>query len=60
MENMNNQGKRQNQYTDSAKAAWYSVVDMILLLILASLLGGCATTQEVPKSCCESKKACAE
>ena len=57
---MNNQGKRPEQYTNRDKAAWYSIVGMILLLILASLLGGCVTTQEVPKSCCESKKACSK
>ena len=48
MENMNNQGKRPDQYTNSAKAAWYVVVGMITLLVLASLLTGCASTKETP------------
>ena len=33
MENMNNQGKTNKQYQDSAKFAWYGVVGMIILLI---------------------------
>ena len=60
MENMNNQGKRPDQYTNSAKAAWYVVVGMIALLVLASLLTGCASTKETPKECCKTKKTCAE
>ena len=56
MENMNNQGKRPEQYTDSARFAWYGVVGMIILLIIITLLGGCATTQETSKECCKSKK----
>ena len=60
MENMNNQGKRPDQYTNSAKAAWYAVVGMITLLVLASLLTGCASTKETPKECCKTKKTCAE
>ena len=60
MENMNNQGKRPDQYANSAKAAWYSVVGMIALLVLASLLTGCASTKETPKECCKTKKTCAE
>ena len=60
MENMNNQGKRPDQYTNSAKAAWYVVVGMITLLVLASLLTGCASTKEIPKECCKTEKTCAE
>ena len=56
MENMNNQGKRPEQYRDSAKFAWYGVVGMIILVILVSLLGGCATTHETSKECCKSKE----
>ena len=56
MENMNNQGKRPDQYNNSAKFAWYGVVGMITLLVLLTLLGGCATTQETPKECCKSEK----
>tara|TARA_R110001592_G_scaffold23621_1_gene92400 strand:- start:319 stop:546 length:228 start_codon:yes stop_codon:yes gene_type:complete len=52
MENSNNQGKRPEQYKDSAKFAWYGVVGMIIILLLTSLLMGCATTQPT-KKCCE-------
>ena len=61
MANMNNfQGKRPDQYSNSAKFAWYGVVSMIILLVVLTLLGGCATTQETPKECCKSEKACAK
>ena len=56
MENMNNQGKTQKQYTDSTRFAWYGVVGMILLVILLTLLGGCATTHDTSKECCKTKK----
>jgi len=45
------QGKTPQQYTDSSRLAWYSVVCMIILLILTSLLTGCTTTKE----CCDKK-----
>ena len=51
MENSNKkpgQGKTQQQYEDSSRFAWYSVVCMVILLILASLLTGCTATKE----CC--------
>ena len=60
MENMNNQGKRPDQYENSTKFAGYSILGMIILLILMTLFGGCATTQETPKKCCKSEKACAK
>ena len=41
MANMNNQGKRPQQYEDSARFAWYGVLGMIIILILVSLLTGC-------------------
>ena len=57
MANMNNfQGKRPDQYTNSAKFAGYSIVGMITLLILITLLGGCATTHDTSKECCKSEK----
>jgi len=63
MENMNKknkfkpgQGKTPQQYTDSTKFAWYGVVGMIILLIIMTLLGGCAITHETSKECCKSKK----
>ena len=55
MASMNNQGKRPDQYSNSAKFAWYGVVGMITLLILMTLLGGCSTTKKVDE-CCQSKK----
>ena len=54
MASMNNQGKRPDQYSNSAKFAWYGVVGMITLLILMTLLGGCSTTKKAD-SCCSSK-----
>ena len=44
MENMNNQGKRQDQYENSTKFAGYSIMGMIVLLIIITLLGGCSIT----------------
>ena len=42
------QGKTPQQYKDSSTLAWYSVICMIILLIVASLLTGCTTIK-----CCE-------
>jgi len=60
MANMNKkspgQGKTPQQYTDSTRFAWYGVVGMTLLIILLTLLGGCATTHETSKECCKSKE----
>ena len=57
MENMmNNQGKRPDQYENSTKFAGYSIIGMIVLLIIITLLGGCATTHETSKECCKSEK----
>ncbi len=44
MANMNNQGKRPQQYRDSTKFAWYSVLGMLILLVLMLLLSGCYGT----------------
>ena len=52
MANMNNQGKRPDQYDNSAKFAGYSILGMIILLIIITLLGGCGTTKPT-KKCCE-------
>ena len=52
MGNMNNfQGKRPDQYENSAKFASYGILGMIILLIIVTLLGGCVTTQPVEKCC---------
>ena len=58
MENMNNQGKRQDQYENSTKFAGYSIIGMIVLLIIITLLGGCSITKETSKkeSCCKTEK----
>ena len=59
MENINNQGKRPDQYTNSTKFAGYSILGMIILIIIMTLLGGCATTNETPKKpCCKTEKKC--
>ena len=58
MENMNNQEKTPKQYEDSARFAGYSIVGIIILLLFATLFGGCETTQENPKECCKSHKSC--
>ena len=56
MENMmNNQGKRPDQYENSTKFAGYRIIGMIILLIIITLLGGCATTHDTSKECCKSK-----
>ena len=41
MANMNNQGKRPEQYEDSAKLAWYGVLGMLIILIIVMMLSGC-------------------
>tara|TARA_B100000214_G_scaffold359956_1_gene321908 strand:+ start:411 stop:614 length:204 start_codon:yes stop_codon:yes gene_type:complete len=46
MENLNNQGKRSDQYENSAKFAGYSIAGMIILLIVITLLGSCTTTKD--------------
>ena len=59
MENMNSQGKRQDQYENSTKFAGYSILGMIILIIIMTLLGGCVTTNETPKKpCCKTEKKC--
>jgi hypothetical protein len=50
------EGKVFIYHEDSTRFAWYGVVGMTILVILLSLLGGCATTQETSKDCCKSKK----
>ncbi len=54
MENMNNQGKTQQQYEDSARVVGYSIIGIIILLILATLLGSCGSTKP-PKKCCDKE-----
>ena len=56
MENLNNQGKTPQQYTDSARFTGYGIIGMVILILVLTLLGGCATTHEISKECCKSKK----
>ena len=51
MANMNNQGKKPQQYRDSAKFAWYGVLGMIIILILISLLSSCGITKTTTHNC---------
>ena len=60
MENMNNQGKTPQQYENSMKFFSRAMLGIIILMVLVTLFGGCATTQETPKECCKSEKACAK
>jgi len=59
MENSNKQGKTNKQYRDSAKFAWYGVVGMIILIVIATLFSSCATTKKVDE-CCKSQKTSAK
>ncbi len=54
MENMNNQGKTNKQYEDSARFAGYSIIGMIVLLVIMTLFSNCATTK-VDKCCKNSE-----
>ena len=60
MENLNNQGKRKQQYNDSARFMGYGIIGMVILIVLMTLFGGCATTHETSKECCKSKKTSVE
>ena len=55
MENMNNQGRRPNQYANSAKAAWYSIVVLLTLLVGITLFSSCSTTKKADE-CCSKKE----
>jgi len=49
MENMNNQGRTDEQYENNLKTAGYSIIAMIILMVFATLSTGCTTTKE----CCD-------
>tara|TARA_R110002020_G_scaffold2117_3_gene9648 strand:+ start:19083 stop:19262 length:180 start_codon:yes stop_codon:yes gene_type:complete len=49
------QGRSKKQYENNAKIAWYSVIGMIVLLIIITLFGGCATTKTSQDKCCDEK-----
>ena len=59
MANLNNQGKSPEKYKNSAKAAWYATIGMIVLLIALTLCGGCSTTKKVDE-CCKTEKTSAK
>ena len=59
MANLNNQGKSPEKYENSAKAAWYAIVGMIVLLVATTLFGGCSTTKKVDE-CCKTEKTSAK
>jgi len=59
MANLNNQGKRPDQYENSAKFAWYAIVGMIVLLVAVTLFSGCSTTKKVDE-CCKTEKTSAK
>ena len=48
MANMNNQGRTDKQYENNIKAAGYSIIAMIILMVFATLSTGCTATKE----CC--------
>lgn len=53
------QGKSKEKYESSAKAAWYAIVGMIVLLVAMTLFGGCSTTKKVDE-CCKTEKTSAK
>ena len=59
MANLNNQDKSPEKYENSAKAAWYAIVGMIVLLVAMTLFGGCSTTKKVDE-CCKTEKTSAK
>ena len=62
MANLNNQGKRKDQYETNARTAfygWCGVVGMIVLLVAMTLFGGCSTTKKVDE-CCKTEKTSAK
>jgi hypothetical protein len=48
---MNNQGKTQKQYKDSARFAWFGVLGMIIILILLAFLSSCSITKTTTHNC---------
>mgnify|MGYP003131726730 CR=1 FL=1 len=50
------QGKRPEQYKNSAKFAGYGIIAMVILLIILSLFGGCSTVKDTSeKPCCKKE-----
>ena len=49
------QGKSKENYENSAKIAWYSIVVMLIFLIGMTLFSNCSTTKKVDE-CCSKKE----
>tara|TARA_R100001591_G_scaffold64014_1_gene73769 strand:- start:276 stop:443 length:168 start_codon:yes stop_codon:yes gene_type:complete len=49
------QGKSKENYENSAKIAWYSIVVMLIFLISMTLFSNCSTTKKVDE-CCSKKE----
>ena len=60
MGNMNNQGKRPEQYKDSTRFAWYGVLGMIITLLLVTLLSSCSIIKTTEKCDKEKKECCSK
>ena len=53
---MNFQGRRKDQYKNSAKFAWYSVIGMIIILILFTLSTKYANNEKAHDKDCDRKE----
>ena len=49
------QGKDKQNYENSAKAAWYSIVVLLTLLVGITLFSSCSTTKKSDE-CCSKKE----
>ena len=49
------QGKSKQNYENSAKAAWYSMIGLLILLVGMTLFSNCSTTKKVDE-CCSKKE----
>ena len=49
------QGKDKQNYENSAKAAWYSIVILLTLLVGITLFSSCSTTKKADE-CCSKKE----
>ncbi len=49
------QGKDKQNYENSAKAAWYSIVILLTFLVGITLFSSCSTTKKADE-CCSKKE----
>ena len=49
------QGKDKQNYENSAKAAWYSIVILLTLLVGITLFSSCSTAKKIDE-CCSKKE----